>query len=120
MLNGIPPWTLPSGAPHHRVIYLVGQSVKCWLSSALYSLMAYSRGGPHYFAIVNRVNMDVHIFLWKDMEFSGYLPRNGIVGSYSSCFILTFLRNLQTDFHKDYTNWLPNSFDEDSIIPMTN
>lgn len=43
------------------------------------------------------VVMELQVSLWQGMKFSGYLPRNEIVGLYGSSVLI--LRILQTDFY---------------------
>ena len=54
-------------------------------------------GSFHVLAIVNSaaVNIGVHVS-FRIMVFSGYMPGNGIAGSYGSC-TFSFLRSLHTE-----------------------
>lgn len=53
----------------------------------------------HFCAIVNKVVvvMELQISLWQGVKFSGYLPRNEIVGLYGSSVLILWI--LQTGFY---------------------
>ena len=60
----------------------------------------------HVLAIVNSAAMSIFVHVYfVIMIFSGYMPSNGIAGSYSSSgFVFFFLRNFHAVLHSGYTN----------------
>ena len=58
----------------------------------------------HVLAIVNSTAMNNGIYVYFSILItSGYMPRNGIAGSYGG-FIPSFLRNIYTIFHSSWIN----------------
>ena len=71
----------------------------------------------HVLAIINSAAMNVAVqVFFSILVSSGYMPSSGIGGSYGG-FILSFLRNLHTEYHSGYINlhshqqwkWVPFS-----------
>ena len=58
----------------------------------------------HVLAIVNSAAMSIFVHVsFVIMIFSGYMPSNGIAGSYSSS-VFFFIRNFHAVLHSGYTN----------------
>ena len=71
----------------------------------------------HVWAIVNSaaINIRVHVS-FGIMVFSRYMPMSGVAGSYGSS-IFSFLRNLYTVLHSDWTN--PLSYKHYKRVPIS-
>ena len=60
----------------------------------------------HVLAIINSAAMNIGVHVsFQIINFSGYMPRSGIVGSYG-CFTRSFLRNSHAVLHNGCTNLL--------------
>lgn len=64
----------------------------------------------HLLVIVNQAetSMDLHISLWWDVEFLGWMPRSGTTG-FCDISIFSFIRKLYRNFHNHVLFYIPTN-----------
>lgn len=93
--------------PEDGVDSWIGMRNPIWMSSALgfyiHLHIIYIHTYIHYFEYMWTCK-----YLYWDISFFGYVSRNGIAGSYKTCFCF-FLINFCSDFHSGCTSWHTNN-----------